>query len=63
MCSLLLACCYLVAHIVGLRDKKPYTDLGADYFDKLDTARVERHHVRRLEQLGYTVTLTPKDAA
>jgi transposase len=46
-----------------LRDKKPYTDLGADYFDKLDTARVERHHVRRLEQLGYTVTLTPKDAA
>jgi transposase len=46
-----------------LRDKKPYADLGADYFDKLDTARIERHHVRRLEQLGYTVTLTPKEAA
>jgi len=46
-----------------LRDKKPYSDLGADYFDKLDTARIERHHVRRLEQLGYTVRLTPKDAA
>jgi transposase len=46
-----------------LRDKKPYSDLGADYFDKLDTARIERHHIRRLEQLGYTVTLTPKDAA
>jgi transposase len=44
-----------------LRDKKPYTDLGADYFDKLDTTRIERHHVRRLEQLGYTVTLTPKE--
>jgi len=43
-----------------LRDKKPYSDLGADYFDKLDTARIERHHVRRLEQLGYTVRLTPK---
>jgi len=43
-----------------LRDKKPYSDLGADYFDKLDIARIERHHVRRLEQLGYTVTLTPK---
>lgn len=46
-----------------LREKKPYTDLGADSFDKLDTARIERHHVRRLEQLGYTVTLTPAHAA
>ena len=51
----------MIYHI--LRDKKPYTDLGADYFDTLDTARVERHHVRRLEQLGYTVTLTPKEIA
>ena len=42
-----------------LRDQRPYTDLGADYFDRLDTARLERQHVRRLEQLGYTVTLTP----
>lgn len=46
-----------------LRDKKPYSDLGADYFDKLDTTRIQRHHVRRLEQLGYTVTLAPKEAA
>lgn len=46
-----------------LRDKKPYSDLGADYFDKLDTKRIERHHVPRLEQLGYTVTLAPKEAA
>jgi transposase len=46
-----------------LRDKRPYQELGADYFDKLDAARIERHHVRRLEQLGYTVTLTPKVAA
>ena len=51
----------IIYHI--LREKKPYTDLGADYFDKLDTARIERHHVRRLEQLGYTVTLTPDHAA
>jgi hypothetical protein len=42
-----------------LRDQRPYTDLGADYFDRLDSARLERQHVRRLEQLGYTVTLTP----
>jgi transposase len=38
---------------------KPYTELGVDYFDKLDATRIERSHVRRLEQLGYTVTLTP----
>lgn len=46
-----------------LRDKRPYSDLGADSFDKLDTKRIERHHIRRLEQLGYTVTLVPKEAA
>ena len=46
-----------------LTDKRPYSDLGADYFDTLDTARIQRHHVQRLEQLGFTVTLTPKEAA
>jgi transposase len=46
-----------------LREKKPYQDLGGDYFAKLDTSRQERHHLRQLEQLGYTVTLTPKEAA
>jgi transposase len=46
-----------------LRDRQPYRDLGPDHFDRLDTARLERHHVRRLEQLGYTVTLTPRQAA
>ena len=51
----------IIYHV--LQDKQPYTDLGADYFDKLDSKRVERHHIRRLEQLGYTVTLTPKEAA
>jgi hypothetical protein len=51
----------IIYHV--LRDKKPYTDLGADYFDKLDTQRVQHHHVRRLEQLGFEVTLTPKQVA
>jgi hypothetical protein len=46
-----------------LRDKKPYQDLGADSFAKLDTTRLERHHVHQLEQLGYQVTLNPKEAA
>jgi transposase len=52
-----LVCIYYV-----LRDKRPYTDLGAGYFDQLDAARIERYHVQRLEQLGFTVTLTPQAA-
>jgi transposase len=57
-----------VSHIVlvilyhVLRDKKAYTDLGADYFEKLDTRRIERQYIQRLEQLGYTVTLMPMEA-
>jgi transposase len=42
-----------------LRDHVPYTDLGPDYLDRLDKGHVERHHVRRLEQLGSMVTLSP----
>jgi hypothetical protein len=46
-----------------LRERQPYADLGAEYFDKRDTARLQRQYVRRLEQLGYAVTLTPAPAA
>src|SRR3989454_7092692 len=46
-----------------LRTKKPSSDLGADYFDQQDRGRIERHPIHRLEQLGYTVTLLPKEAA
>ena len=49
----------LVAIYHMLRDKRPYADLGPDYFDTRDTARQERHHVKRLNALGYGVTLTP----
>jgi len=50
----------IVYHV--LTRKQPYTDLGADYFDRLDRERQERQYVRRLEQLGYQVTLTPAAA-
>ena len=40
-----------------LRTGRPYHDLGVDYFEKLDAARIVRSHVRRLQALGYTVTL------
>jgi transposase len=46
-----------------LKTGRPYSDLGADYFDRLDAERIERHHVKRLQQLGYEVTLTPNQAA
>jgi transposase len=45
-----------------LTTKQPYHDLGKDYFDKLDQDRLQRHHVRRLEALGYEVSLKPKAA-
>jgi transposase len=45
----------IIYHV--LNEKKPYEELGEDYFDHLDTEHVQRYHVRRLEQLGYTVSL------
>jgi hypothetical protein len=43
--------------------RKPYTDLGAGTFDPLDTEQLQHRYVQRLEQLGYTITLTPVPAA
>ena len=34
-----------------------YQDLGGDYFDTLNPERLSRHLVKRLESLGYEVTL------
>jgi transposase len=51
----------IIYHV--LKTKTPYTDLGEAYFDQLERAQIERRSVRRLEQLGYEVTLTPKQVA
>ncbi len=45
-----------------LRDHQPYSDLGADDFERLDRARLARRYVHQLERLGYAVTLTPSAA-
>ena len=45
-----------------LKNDRPYAELGDDKLDKLDANRVERHPVRRLNALGYSVTLTPLPA-
>lgn len=47
----------LVALWHMLKYRVPHQDLGADYFDRRNEARIRRHHVRRLEQLGYQVLL------
>jgi transposase len=42
---------------------RPFQDLGVTYFDKLDSARIVKSHVRRLESLGYKVTLAATQEA
>jgi transposase len=42
-----------------LTRKQPYQDLGAAYFDTRDQRRIEHRLVRRLERLGYRVSLQP----
>ena len=51
----------IIYHV--LKTKKPYTELGEDYFEQIDSARIQRRAIQRLEQLGYDVTLTPKQIA
>lgn len=40
-----------------------YRELGGDYFDTLDPQRLCHHLVKRLESLGYEVTIAAKSAA
>jgi transposase len=49
----------IIYHV--LAKKQPYRELGAAYFDTLDKERVKRQALRRLETLGYAVTLTSKE--
>jgi len=54
----------LVTVYFMLRDNRPYKDLGVDYFDKLNPQQRIRYHVRRLQELGQEVELSPiPDAA
>lgn len=42
-----------------LKDQASYQELGSDHFNKLNAVRVQRHHVKRLESLGFKVILEP----
>lgn len=46
-----------------LTRKEMYVDLGEDYFDKQRQQSIVRHALRRLEGLGYSVTITQSDAS
>lgn len=45
-----------------LNTRSPYHDLGPDYFERRDRDRATRRLTKRLEQLGYSVTLAPAAA-
>ncbi|MGQ9756086.1 MAG: IS110 family transposase, partial [Desulfotomaculales bacterium] len=47
----------IVYHI--LKHGTPYVDLGANYFDEQDKTAIVRRSVKRLEKLGYKVTVEP----
>ncbi len=52
----------VIAYYVLSRDED-YHDLGPNYYDERDRQAVQRKLTRRLEQLGYEVTLKPKAQA
>jgi transposase len=46
-----------------LKSEVEYQDLGVEYFESLDPERLQRSRVKRLERLGYQVTLTTQEEA
>jgi transposase len=47
----------IVYHV--LKRRRPYQDLGSNYFDERDKTAVQRRLVKRLEKLGFSVQLEP----
>lgn len=52
----------LIAAYHMLSTGRPYHDLGAAYLDRVEKRRTTRNLLRRLERLGYDVTIQPKAA-
>jgi transposase len=51
----------IVYHI--LAEETDYQELGSNYFDERDRQAIQKQLVRRLEKLGYDVTLAPTSPA
>ena len=54
-----VAASMLTAVYFMLRDKAPYRDLGAAYFDRRDQTKIANRLRRRLESLGFSVQMQP----
>jgi len=48
----------VIAHNM-IAKKLPYHEFGADYFDRLNETYIKHSFIKRLESLGYEVTLKP----
>ncbi len=46
-----------------LHTDRPYQDLGADYFDRINAEGLKRYLVKRLERMGHQVVLMPAAVA
>ncbi len=55
--SVLVAVYHILVH------SAPYQDLGPNYLVKLNETNIKRYHVRRLQELGYQVSITPLEQA
>lgn len=49
----------IVAIYHMLARHEPYKDLGGDYYDRRKKEHLARHLTRRLESLGYAVSVQP----
>lgn len=54
-----VAASMLTAIYYMLRDSVPYRDLGAGYFDRRDSTKIANRLRRRLESLGFSVSMQP----
>jgi len=53
----------LVSIYYMLKNDEDYQDLGADHFDQRNPERLKRNLIKRLQALGYDVTVTEQEAA
>jgi transposase len=53
----------LVIYYQMMKTGEPYQEKGADYFQQEGQQQLQAQLVRRLEQLGYQVSLQPHPAA
>ena len=46
-----------------MKNRVPYHELGDEFFEKLNSARLTNYYRRKLEKLGYEVSITRREAA